>query len=92
MPQHHFKAEPNAELTHWGLDVEQMEFAGFFRWALEGFVSKRTAVVSKRLEGYACYDDVFNALLYWNNKDAIIPNLMGKKCRRCECDTGVSTC
>ena len=64
--------------THEGWDFAQMKIAGFFRWFFEALVSKRTAVVSKRLKGYACYDDVFNALLYWNNKDDIIPNSLSK--------------
>ena len=63
-----------------------MKIAGFFRWALEGLVSKRTAVVSKRLKGYACYDDVFNALLYWNNKDDIIQDITMKDMNFSEAD------
>lgn len=39
------------------------------------------------MPGYACYDDVFNALLYWNNKDDIIPSFLLEE-RRVEDDLG----
>ena len=39
------------------------------------------------MPGYACYDDVFNALLYWNNKDDIIPSFLLEE-RRLEDDLG----
>jgi hypothetical protein len=67
-----------------------MKIAGGIRWFIEGMISKRTAVVCKRLPGYACYDDVFNALLYWNNKDDIIPSFLLEE-RRVEDDIVIST-
>ena len=42
-----------------------MKLAGSIRWFVEGMISKRTAVLAKRMPTYACFDDVFNALLYW---------------------------
>merc|ERR1719199_1333643 len=53
-----------------------MKLAGSIRWFVEGMISKRTAVLAKRMPTYACFDDVFNALLYWNNKDYIIPSFL----------------
>ena len=66
-----------------------MKIAGGVRWFVESMVSKRTAVICKRLPGYACYDDVFNALLYWNNKDDIIPGFLLAE-RRVEDDLVIS--
>ena len=47
-------------------------------------------MLAKRLPGYACFDDVFNALIYWNNKDDIIPQYLLDK-RRIEDDEVITT-
>ena len=53
--------------------TRMMKLAGLFRRLSELFISKRSAVLTRRMQGYATFDDVFNALVYWNNKDDVVP-------------------